>query len=222
MPFDQAGKTEAVLCEFCREFLEHPYLCYTEHGLHALFFARLYQALPPEERYLEFAGRKVSVVQKEYPTHHHLGRPRRQNWDISVIEKPPVAPNVPHPYDHLKLAAVVEFGLNYDEDHIAGDIDRLSHESANVGLRLIAHLYRLGLDDRISSRVRSTDSTKIYTRPEILSMLQGKQVTVYYGLHDESGKRASGLWKLTADGEDGIPLRAFGRDLDQRGCGRWV
>ena len=81
MPTETAELTEATLVEFCKEFVEHPYLCYTEHGLHALFFARLYAALPPDERYLEFAGKRVSVVQKEYPTHHHLDRPRRQNWD---------------------------------------------------------------------------------------------------------------------------------------------
>lgn len=128
--------------------------------------------------------------------------------DISVIEKPAVAPDVTHPYDHLKLAAVVEFSLNYDEDHITSDIERLSHEKSNVGRRLIAHLYRLGLDARISNRVRSTDSTRIYERPEIVKLLQNRQVIVYYGIHDESKKRTSGLWKLTAEGQEEIPLSA--------------
>ena len=30
--------------EFCLEFVQNPYLCYTEHGLHARFYAMLYNA----------------------------------------------------------------------------------------------------------------------------------------------------------------------------------
>jgi hypothetical protein len=50
MPADTAELTESTLVEFCKEFVEHPYLCYTEHGLHALFFARLYERLPSPMR----------------------------------------------------------------------------------------------------------------------------------------------------------------------------
>ncbi len=203
MPFDQAEKTEEVLRDFSKEFVENPYLCYTEHGLHALFFARLYAAFGGDvNRYLDFGGRRVCAIQKEYPTHHHLGRSRRQNWDISVIKLPVERTAEEYPYDHLKLAAVVEFSLNYDEDHVRCDINRLSHGSSNVGRRLIAHLYRLGYRGRISKRVRSTRSEKIYTKEEILRMVEGKPVVVYYGLADESGERTSGLWRLSADGEE--------------------
>lgn len=202
MPTDQAGKTERVLREFCEEFVTNPYLCYTEHGLHALFFTRLYNAFPEDDRYFEFRERQVCTIQKEYPTHGKLGSSRRQNWDISVIRLPVQEPDHKHPYDHLPLAAVVEFSMNYDETHITSDIRRLSHEDSNVGLRLVAHLYRLGKKGRISSRVRSTDSKRIYDRGEIRNLLASNKVIVYYGLSDESGKRPSGLWRLTADREE--------------------
>lgn len=76
-------------------------------------------------------------------------------------------PNSDYPYDHLPLAAVVEFGMNYDEDHVRNDIERLSHESSNVGQPLIAHLYRLDKGKRISSRTRSKDSMTVYPKSEI-------------------------------------------------------
>ena len=57
---------EQTLKEFCLDFLRNPYLCYTEHGLHALFYARLYIALPPADRYLTLDERQVCVLQKEY------------------------------------------------------------------------------------------------------------------------------------------------------------
>ena len=205
---EAADLTEKTLVEFCKEFVANPYLQYTEHGLHALFFARLYNAIQVECRYFEFLERKVCVVQKEYPTHHDLGSSRRQNWDISVITTPVVMPDHKHPYDHLPLAAVVEFSMNYDEKHITSDIKRLSHESSNVGLRLVAHLYRLGLKKRISSRVRSTDSDKIYSKEDIQALLNSSKVVAYYGLSDESGKRPNGLWRLTGDEIRPIPITA--------------
>ena len=92
MPTDAAELTEFALVEFCKEFIEHPYLCYTEHGLHALFFARLYEKLPKSMRYFDFHKHRVCVIQKEYPTDHSLGKSRRQNWDISVITPPAEMP----------------------------------------------------------------------------------------------------------------------------------
>ena len=38
--FDQAQRTEDVLQAFCKEFIENPYLCYTEHGLTTELYAR--------------------------------------------------------------------------------------------------------------------------------------------------------------------------------------
>jgi hypothetical protein len=201
---DLGELTHLTLIAFCKEFIDNPYLCYTEHGLHALFFTRLYNAFPEDSRYFYYPGsrKKVCVIQKEYPTHHNLGGPRRQNWDISVICPPDKKPDHKHPYDHFPLAAVVEFSMNYDEKHVKSDIRRLSHKCANVGLRLVAHLYRLGREGRISSRVRSTDSKRIYKKEEIKELLNSNEVVVYYGVADESGERPSELWKLTATGEE--------------------
>ena len=47
-----------------RYFLRNPYLCYTEHGLHTLYYTQLFNALTPEQRYLSWAGQQVCVLQK--------------------------------------------------------------------------------------------------------------------------------------------------------------
>ncbi len=124
-----------TLEHFTTEFLHNPYLCYTEHGLHARFYAQLYDALTPDQRYLTWQSQRVCVVQKEYPTAHHLGKPRRQHWDIALLQNPPdhSQPNGVHTYDYLRLAAVVEFGMNAHEAHLLmDDIARLSCASLPV------------------------------------------------------------------------------------------
>jgi hypothetical protein len=103
---------EAIL-SFCREFIEYPYLCYTEHGLHARFYSQLYQSIPDEMRYLIWDGHKTCVIQKEYPTADKLGKPQRQHWDIAVHQSPAVSIiEGPGAIDYLHLNTVVEFGLN--------------------------------------------------------------------------------------------------------------
>ena len=64
---------EETLEEFCKEFLENPYLCYTEHGLHALFYTRLYNKLSDSDRFFTYKNQMVCVIQKEYPTESKLG-----------------------------------------------------------------------------------------------------------------------------------------------------
>jgi hypothetical protein len=198
-PEEETAKiTQDTLIEFCKEFVENPYLCYTEHGLHALFFTRLYNALPSRLRDLEFAEHSMCAIQKEYPTHDKLIRPRRQNWDISVIRSPIVNPGGKKAYDHLPLAAVVEFSLNYGKDHVRDDIERLAHLKSNVGLRLVAHLYRLSeAATRISRRDKSPHSTKIYRKEDIQPLLHNKKVIVYYGIYDQRVDGDTGLWRLT-------------------------
>ena len=99
-----------VTKQFCLDFVKDPYLCYTEHGLHALLFTKLFNALPHDQRYaLHDDHRQVCVIQKEYPTAHDLDKSKRQHWDISVIRTPlEIADeNEERSYDFLRLAAAV-------------------------------------------------------------------------------------------------------------------
>jgi hypothetical protein len=123
---------------FCEQFVINPYLCYTEHGQHAYFFALLYVALPESSRYLHHDGHRVCCIQKEYPTATSLGRSKRQHWDIALI-KIPTRTGDQYAYDYLQLQAVAEFGMNKHIDHLKDDIDRLSHNEANVDDKFAFH-----------------------------------------------------------------------------------
>ena len=184
--------------EFCVEFISHPYLCYTEHGQHALFYTMLYNALPEKERYTEWQGRRVCVLQKEYPTAHNLGKGQRQHWDVAVLRTPPESIlNGVKSYDYLKLLAGIEFGLNEAEKHLRDDIERLGHEYANLVQGFVVHLYRLSEGGLIfSGRDWSPSSGRILKPEEVKILSKGKSVEIYYGIVDSSNRFPSGLWNI--------------------------
>jgi hypothetical protein len=193
--------TRHTLIAFCKEFVARPYLCYTEHGLHALFFSRLYNAFPAENRYAECNGQQVCVVQKEYPTAHNLGKSRRQHWDISVIKAPVVPAKRPNAFDYLPLAAVVEFGLNCPSDHLEDDIMRLCHPEANVDHRFVVHLYRLSpIANKVSGRDWAPESNILCSKDSVKLALRDRPVEVFYGVVDSSGTTPPGIWLITGRG----------------------
>jgi hypothetical protein len=200
----QVEVTESTLIAFCREFVARPYQCYTEHGLHARFITQLTRVFEVQELPLEaiFEGRDVGLIQKEYPTNHHFERSRRQNWDVSVIANPPESYAERHLYDHLRLAAAVEFGLNYGAKHLLSDLMRLSHRSSNVAKGFIAHLYRLSTaGNQISKRDISPNSEGILSLDQVQAISSAyPAVTVFYGMADMTNPSACGLWRMTETG----------------------
>jgi len=165
---------EDVIIQFCNDFIENPYRCYTEHGQHALFYSMLYNALPAEKRDLTFIDTtnskeyKVCAIQKEYPTCFDLGKSQRQNWDISII-KPPATANAEiatekgkELFDYLNLFAVIEFGMNEHREHLVDDFLRVSHPAANTEHPYIVHLYRLSDPGKqVSGRDKSANSFEV-------------------------------------------------------------
>jgi len=127
--------------EFCAEFIRHPYLCYTEHGQNARFYSMLYNKLPRSKRYINFNYEDICVIQKEYPTADSLGKPKRQNWDIAIIDNPPNPLDKVPADDYLMLNSVIEFGLNEPIKHLQDDINRICHKNSNVKNKFIVHLY---------------------------------------------------------------------------------
>lgn len=86
----------------------------------------LYNAIPEEQRYITWQNQKVSTLQKEYPTASNLGKPQRQHWDIAVLSTPPESVMIgANSYDYLRLAAVIEFGMNETEEHLIQAIRHL-------------------------------------------------------------------------------------------------
>lgn len=166
---------EETIVQFLKDFVKNPYDCYTEHGQHALFFAKLYNALPNEKLYhmMEVvSGHQIRVctIQKEYPTKVDLGKKRRQNWDIAIIQPPGACVES---YDKLDLSAIVEFGMNEGLEHLVDDFLRVSHPEANADHRYIVHLYRLSAaSDRISGRDWSVNARDIKQINDISKLLQ--------------------------------------------------
>lgn len=184
-----------VIVDFCNEFVKFPYLCYTEHGLHARFYCSLLNALPADQRYVNWEGKRICVIQKEYPTADVLGKHQRQHWDIAVIQSPPSSIHGKSPaYDYLTLNSVVEFGLNANEDHLVDDINRLCHPNSNVINKFIVHLYRLSYGT--CGRDWSPDSSQLLNCQEVSELVQNKDVEVYLGLFDSTGQFQSGVWQI--------------------------
>jgi hypothetical protein len=196
---EQSQKVRIVAADFCAEFVKNPYLCYTEHGLHALFYTKLYNVFTPEERYTEWAGHRVCVIQKEYPTAVALGKPKRQHWDIAVIKTPPESrPDSQPSYDYLRLAAVVELGMNETQEHLEDDLFRLCHPEANLENGFIIHFYRISgpKGQKISGRDWAPKSKRILTCEQVAELVGGKAVEVFYGLADSTDTHPSGAWSI--------------------------
>jgi hypothetical protein len=209
----EIGAVRQVCQEFAIEFLEKPYLCYTEHGLHALLFARLLNALPHGEQFVEWDIHKVCVLQKEYPTAHDLGKSKRQHWDLAVVKSPPesLPPSDLRPYDCLRLASAIEVGLNEPKEHLREDIRRLYHQEANIDHGFVLHLYRLSRPgSKVSRRDRSSSSRKIFSDLEkIQGMLEqeskketaaDREVEILCAVAGHTGEKNRGLWLIGKGG----------------------
>lgn len=192
---------------FCREYVMSPYLCCTEQGLHALFFHELLGMLPEGERYADWKGRRVCIVQKGYRAPGDLGRATAQHWDVAVLKRP-LEPTAGHRsgYDSLRTAAVVEFGMNAGADRLKDCIARLSHPSVQGQAKYIVHLYRLSSPGRrVSARDLTPKSAQVAKVQEAQSLLDAARrdpgITLFYGMSDLTRTYGSQLWRL----ERGLP-----------------
>ena len=179
--------------EFTCEFTQDPYLCYTEHGQHAYFYNQLFSAIPGEERFTYFQDQRVCILQKEYPTHSHVGRSQRQHWDISVIRTPTESTNPNYQsFDYLRLNVIAEFGLNAHPAHLEDDIERMMHADANADHLVAFHLYRLGEHaGRLSRRDISQNSTAFASLNECLQCIGNHPVHFFYAVYNPNGESSA-------------------------------
>jgi hypothetical protein len=192
--------------DFCAEFIRDPYLCYTEHGQHALFYAKLFNALSEEELYATRkdpkTGRdmRICTIQKEYPTAEDLGESRRQHWDLAVLSREGiVCDDRRMGYDYLPVLAAIEFGMNAPEKHLCHDIERLTHKDAKVKHAFIVHLDRLS--DQASRRDWSCHSKRIVALERVIALSEMNPVELYYAMADGTQTRETGAW-CVKDGEE--------------------
>lgn len=178
-----------TLNAFCSDFIQNPYMCYTEHGQHALFYNMLLNAMPEHKRYITFESKKVCVLQKEYTTADKLDKSKRQHWDIAILKEPVSTTSTPsHDYDHLPLFAVIEFGMNETEEHLKEDIRRLCHQKSIVDHPFIVHLYRLSESGNLfSHRDWSSKSPRILNPDRVGAIKGNNPVEVFYARADSTG-----------------------------------
>lgn len=199
------GKKEQameVVRWFAADFLREPHRCYTEHGIHALFFSHLLSKLSPHERFFDLRGRQVCVLQKEYPTATKLGRSKRQHWDVALAQPPNESSTDAYPMDSLRLELVFEFGLNEDAEHLHDDLERLSHPEANVEWPVAVHLQRLNQRaEMLSNRDRSPRSVKNLRLEDVVALQsQYPSVSVIFANVDFTGSSEAGVWEVSRRG----------------------
>ena len=201
-------KIEECIEGFCREFLKSPYLCYTEHGLHASFYHRVLNFLGDKEGLVTYKGKAVCKVQKEYPTFKTLGRSKRQHWDIAVIDADKNRLAMAENYDSLYLESAIEFGLNATKMHLEDDIDRLTHKDANVGKPFIVHCCRIS--SGFSRRDISADSKRNLLGDDVYELLAANSraidsgIIIYLAKADDTPGH---LWKIDKNGFNEIRIR---------------
>lgn len=191
-------KAMDLVRRFADDFVVQPYRCYTEHGLHALFFAELFTLLAPEERYFSVRGRAVGCIQKEYPTATKLGRSKRQHWDIAVLDSSVGAYMSESKLEEIPLVAVFEFGLNEAVDHLKNDLDRLLHSEARVENAVAVHLQRIGdRVNRFSDRDFSPSSARIVDLDRVVEIsAQYEQATIIFANTDSTRGTKDGAWEV--------------------------
>jgi hypothetical protein len=198
---------ENVIQDFCKEFLDYPYLCRTEHCLHARFYHQMLIKLSFDNGYARFRGQRICIVQKEYPTGGRLDSDRRSNWDIAIIDVPVSSmPNREETLENLKLNTAIEFGLNADRAHLERDIQRLCHEDNDKILkkRFIMHFYRIS--KTISMRDWSPQAERFLNEEDIQNLLQnnfrGQNLVVYYAKSGDDkickGPHEPCIWRITS------------------------
>jgi hypothetical protein len=207
--------------KFCFDFLSSPFQCYTEHGIHAMFYQELMNRIPKDRQVINVNGKDISIVQKEYCMRDKSGKKNRANWDIAILsEKQTGKPDRDlRWYDCLKLNSVVEFGLNPGEhNHVEDDIQRLSHIESGVEHGFVVHLYRLSNDvtrkdwgKRWSKRIwTSIPLTTFNSEKQINKMIQdnGNRVIGYWALYDDIRKEVQSTYRIG-------PYRMDGKSLPQ-------
>jgi hypothetical protein len=210
---------EVVRCaleDFLTDFLESPYLCYTEHGMHALFYHRLMNSLPNESLHIRVGGRDVCAVQKEYRMGSDVGKSRKAHWDIAVLEKSQSAESE-NWYDNLRLNSVAEFGLNSDGGHFEDDVERLSHELSGVLNCFIVNLYRYSKS--LTGRDWQNEHEAFVSPIEMNNTIRkhGNKVVAYFAMVDDTTGRRDGPYRI--DGKSSPSKAPWSSDRMQKQSG---
>jgi hypothetical protein len=133
--FDRAGWLERVtvlveqaIDQLVLEFVELPYLHRVEHSLHCELYSLLTSNRTLGRPYSLVDGTPIQLVHKEWPeTKLRPDKSGRGNFDLVVLDPSAVsAASLADFVDgRIAPAVVIEVGLNYGEEHLLGDMEKL-------------------------------------------------------------------------------------------------
>lgn len=121
---------EQAIDQLVLEFAELPYLHRVEHSLHCELYALLTTNRTLGRTYPLKDGTPVQLVHKEWPeTKVRPGKSGRGNFDLVVLDPTAVAAADVAAFElgSITPAVAIEIGLNYGEDHLTGDMDKLTN-----------------------------------------------------------------------------------------------
>lgn len=144
---------ETCINEFVQEFIEHPYLHRVEHSLHMRLYSIL-RSQPLFDKHYPMANGEIFTqpIHKEwpetYPRENNTKRKddnkntRRGNFDLVILSPVQIKKCPPALFDEGRLIPpfIIEMGLNYGEDHLDQDKEKL--ENSKVMYGFLIHLER--------------------------------------------------------------------------------
>lgn len=128
---------EQSIDQLVREFLQFPYLHRVEHSIHAELF-HIMMSHPELARRVPLGDdlAKTQLVHKEWPESVARQSNRRGNFDLAVLS-PQLLKGCPSIRafrgGHLHAPIVIEMGLDYDAEHLAGDAKKLINSRPKHG-----------------------------------------------------------------------------------------
>ena len=160
--------TEACIEELVSEFTTQPFRHRVEHSLHMSLFARLQETLGGERNFrIGGSTFETGLVHKEWPETipQQENGGRRGNFDLAVLCPQCIAEATLAEFEVglIKPVIAIELGLNYDRDHLDGDVEKLLNseiENAYI-VHLERHVSRAGVDERIAALAASEAGVKI-------------------------------------------------------------
>jgi hypothetical protein len=130
-PWLPKGKdlVEKAIDQLVQEFIHFPYLHRVEHSIHAELF-RLMMSAPELAQRVALGNTmaKTQLVHKEWPESVAREGNRRGNFDLAVLT-PELLKGCPSlsafREGRLHAPIVIEMGLDYDAEHLAGDAKKM-------------------------------------------------------------------------------------------------
>jgi hypothetical protein len=175
----QAKKlVEQSIDQLSQEFREFPYLHRVEHSIHCQLFhimmshEELAQRVP-----LGNDRAETQLIHKEWPESTAREGRRRGNFDLAVLpprllkECPTIAE---FREGRLEAPIVIEMGLDYDAEHLVGDIKKLINSKPKHGY--LIHLVREKPRDTVSEQMLLGIQAKYGIKSAYVWMAGGQSV----------------------------------------------